>query len=154
MRNTARGKSAVRFLIIFYLSLTREETVGHYQKFLLNFYILKRGLRGELYSCTQWNLCFSLNMCQHVMCCLAGNVISKYNTAHQSAGSFVCPKLMSRPPSVCEDPFQKKRLNVRFECFVWLLCRKQGKTSRHKWGMIDWITIFLLQHKIVKQLLW
>ena len=153
MRNTARGKSAV-FLIIFLFIIGEGGDCGALSKVFAKFYILKRGLRGELYSCTQWNLCFSLNMCQHVMCCLAGNVISKYNTAHQSAGSFVCPKLMSRPPSVCEDPFQKKRLNVRFECFVWLLCRKQGKTSRHKWGMIDWITIFLLQHKIVKQLLW
>ena len=67
-------------------------------------------------------------MVRERMWCLDGNEITD---TVQRGNTTLPPHCLSRADgktSVCEEPFQKKRLNVRFECFVWLLCRKHGKT--------------------------
>ena len=91
------------------------------------------------------------------MSCLAGNEITKY-----SPSPPVSSRRQGRPESrlfisnlklmfVRVLP-QKKRLNVRFECFVWLLHRNMIK---HPDTNGVWLIElqFFLRNKIIKQLL-
>ena len=84
------------------------------------------------------------------MSCLAGNEISLNTLQHNTrkARKFISNlKLM-----FVGDLPQKKRLNVRFECFVWLLHRNMIK---HPDTNGVWLIElqFFLRNKIIKQLL-
>ena len=82
------------------------------------------------------------------MSCLAGNEISLNTLQHnirKARKSFVYLMFVGDLP-------QKKRLNVRFECFVWLLRRNMIK---HPDTNGVWLIElqFFLRNKIIKQLL-
>ena len=77
------------------------------------------------------------------MSCLAGNEISLNTLQHNTRKARKSFVYLQPQADVCGGFASEKEI----ECQIWVFCvtsaQKHDKTSRHKWGMIDWITILL-----------